>query len=167
MRRYEIARDPVNLWALKSRRYMALVEHDLQPMPGALELLGRLHRHVPLALASSSWRRNVEAVLGKLGVIELFDVIATGESTPRVKPHPDIFLYTSDRLGLPPSGCVVLEDAEKGVLAATAAGMASVAVPTPYTQAHDFSSASLVVRSLEDVTLETLQRLVLERRQTG
>lgn len=160
MAQYRIVRDPKELWQLRSRRYLALVESDLRPMPGALDLLERLHSRVSLALASSSWQRHVEAVLRKLGATEFFDVIATGEMTPRVKPHPDIFLCTADRLHLEPTSCVVLEDAEKGVLAAAAAGMASVAVPTPHTRTHDFSSASAVVGSLEEVTLEMLAEVL-------
>jgi HAD superfamily hydrolase (TIGR01509 family) len=158
--KYELVGDAEELWRRKSHRYLPLVEAQLRPMPGALELLGRLHGRVPLALASSSWRTHVDAVLGKLGARHFFDVVATGESVARLKPHPDIFLHTAETLGAAPGRCVVLEDAEKGVLAARAAGMAVVAIPTPYSITHDLASASRVVQSLEAVTLEELDRLV-------
>lgn len=46
------------------------------------------------------------------------------------KPAPDCFMAVAHRLGLPPSACLVIEDAPAGVAAATAAGMRVVAVPS-------------------------------------
>jgi beta-phosphoglucomutase-like phosphatase (HAD superfamily) len=60
----------------------------------------------------------------------------------RGKPAPDIFLETARRLGLLPGHCVVVEDSRNGVLAARAAGMASVAVPCASTARQDFSAAT-------------------------
>jgi beta-phosphoglucomutase-like phosphatase (HAD superfamily) len=69
------------------------------------------------------------------------------------------FLHVAARLGVAASECVVLEDAEKGVLAAHAAGMKVIAVPTPHTRGNDFSKATLVVSSLTEVTLPLLDSL--------
>jgi beta-phosphoglucomutase len=160
MRRHGLTADAAELLRRKSERYVPLVEALAAPMPGALELLDGLHGRVPLALASSSWQAHVEAVLRKLEARRFFEFVATGDSVPRLKPHPDIFLHTAAALRAAPARCVVLEDAEKGVLAARAAGMAVVAVPTPHTRAHDFSSASFVAASLREVTLGDLDRLV-------
>jgi HAD superfamily hydrolase (TIGR01509 family) len=117
------------LRAQKSLRYLNLLAARVRPMPGAIELLARLHRRVPLALATSSWRRHAEAVLQHLQIAPMFHVIAVAESVPRVKPAPDIFLHAARSLAVAPRACVVLENAEKGVRAARAAGMAVVAVP--------------------------------------
>ena len=85
--------------------------------------------------------------------------MATNESVARVKPHPDLFLYVAERLGVTAAECVVLEDAEKGVLAAHAAGMKVIAVPNPHTRDNDFSKATRVVSSLAEVTLPLLDSL--------
>ena len=77
----------------------------------------------------------------------------------RLKPHPDVFLHVAEQLGVPPAACVVLEDAEKGVVAAHAAGMKVIAVPTIHTRDNDFSKATLVVPSLEHVSLAMLDAL--------
>jgi beta-phosphoglucomutase-like phosphatase (HAD superfamily) len=58
-----------------------------------------------------------------------------------------------------PAECLVLEDAEKGVLAARAAGMRVIAVPQPLTQNNGFSKATRVLRSLEEVTPEMIDLL--------
>ena len=52
-------------------------------------------------------------------------------STPaRGKPAPDLFLLAAERMGVPPTRCLVFEDAEPGFKAAEAAGMRCVRVPS-------------------------------------
>ena len=88
-----------------------------------------------------------------------FEVIAGRQSVARSKPYPDIFLYVAEMLGVQPWNCLVIEDAEKGILAADSAGMKSVAVPNAQTKHHDFSKAALVTPSLENLNLSILQSL--------
>ena len=129
-------------------------------MEGALALLEQLHGRKKLALASSSYPDAVEAVLAGLGIARYFQVIVTGLDVPRVKPAPDIFLAAAQQLGAAPAECVVLEDAEKGVIAASLAGMRCIAIPNQHTLHHDFSKATRVCSSLKDVTLQLLETLV-------
>jgi HAD superfamily hydrolase (TIGR01509 family) len=148
-RRLSIA--PALVRQQKVQRYQALLETSLHAMPGTLDLLERLHRRKRLAVASSSFRDNVEQVLHRLNFARYFDVVAAGEDVEHGKPAPDIFLYTARRLEVEPSECVVVEDAEKGILAAKRAGMKSIAVPNRHTLDNDFSAASYVVNSLLEV----------------
>ena len=71
----------------------------------------------------------------------------------------DGVLYVAEQLGVSPARCVVFEDAEKGVLAAHAAGMACIAVPNSHTMNNDFSKATRVVASLEEVDLALIDSL--------
>lgn len=73
-----------------------------------------------LGLASSS--RNARAVLGQLGLLDRFEVVADGATVTLAKPAPDVFLWVADRLGVPPGNCIVFEDSPAGVAAAQAAG---------------------------------------------
>ncbi len=92
-------------------------------LPGALALLRELRRRgAALAVASSS--RNARAVLDRLGVGAMFDAVVDGNDAPRSKPDPQVFLAAAERLGVPAERCVIVEDAESGVAAARAAGMA-------------------------------------------
>ena len=50
----------------------------------------------------------------------------------RSKPDPEPFLVAAERLGVAPANCLVFEDTEMGIQAATAAGMASVKVLQPW-----------------------------------
>ena len=151
--------DPVALRAHKSRCYLDLLVSELRPMDGALALLARLHGRKKIALASSSYRDAVEGVLAGLGCGDFFQVVVTGLDVSRVKPAPDIFLAAAERLGVVPQECVVLEDAEKGVIAASLAGMRCIAIPNRYTRHHDFSKAIRICASLDDITIELLEAL--------
>jgi beta-phosphoglucomutase len=154
-----LAHDVAGLRRTKLGAFVSLVDTSLCAMPGALALVETLHGKKRLALATSSFRENAELVLRRLDLVRFFEAIATSESAPRGKPHPDLFLYVAQQLGVTASECVVLEDAEKGVLAAHAAGMKVIAVPTAQTRGNDFSKATRVVASLADVTLPLLDSL--------
>ena len=129
-------------------------------MPGALELLEALHGRVRLGLASSARRNPVGLVLRTLAMARYFEVIATYEDVaPHIKPLPDVFLLVAQRLRVSPRECVVIEDAEKGILAAHHAEMKSIAVPNHHTRDNDFSKATLIVSSLQEVSLKRIQVL--------
>jgi beta-phosphoglucomutase len=151
--------DPGALRARKAAHYQTLLRSSLRPMAGATDLLARLQGTLRIGLASSSYRDAVDAVIHCLGIADYFETVVSGLDVARVKPAPDIFLKAAARLGVVPGECVVLEDAEKGVLAAQAAGMRCVAIPNGYTRDHDFSQASLVLLSLREVTTELLRNL--------
>jgi HAD superfamily hydrolase (TIGR01509 family) len=156
----ELSHSPEMLRARKAVLYDQLVRATVQPMPGARALLAGLEGQVPMAIATSCFRDAADAVLETLGFCRYFSAIVTGSDVTRPKPAPDLFLEAARRLGAPPARCVALEDAEKGVHAAHAGGIRVVAIPNEHTRHHDFSRASLVVESLEELTLQRLTDLV-------
>lgn len=84
---------------------------------------------VPRAVASSSMRRLIDVILHRFVLSERFGAIVSGDSHARPKPAPDIFLEAARQLGVPPDGCIVLEDSLAGVQAARAAKMRVIAIP--------------------------------------
>ena len=157
--RQRLELDPAALRARKAAHYQTLLHSSLRPMPGATALLASLQGNFRIGLASSSYRDAVDGVLQGLGIADCFETVVSGSDVSRVKPAPEIFLKAADRLGVVPTECVVLEDAEKGVLAAQAAGMQCIAIPNDYTRGHDFSRATLTCASLHEVTVELLRTL--------
>jgi HAD superfamily hydrolase (TIGR01509 family) len=115
--------------------------------PGCRELVARAHGVVPIAVASSSARRLVLGVLDGLGLRSSFAAVVTGDDVAHPKPAPDIYLQAASRLGVPPSGCVVLEDSLAGATAGHAAGMRVIAVPERPTPGIDLV-ATLVAPDL-------------------
>ena len=97
--------------------------------PGCAELIAAAAGRIPLALASGSTRRIIDAVLDQFGLARRFGVVLSCESVARGKPAPDIFLCAAEQLSRAPAECIVLEDSPAGVQAARAAGMRVIAVP--------------------------------------
>lgn len=102
---------------------------------------------VPMAVASGSPPAAIDRSLTAAGLAELLPVRVSVEQVAAGKPAPDVFLAAARRLGVPPADCVVVEDAVPGVLAARAAGMRCVAIPS-ITDPLDprFEQADLLVR---------------------
>lgn len=97
--------------------------------PGCRELIDDAGGKLPLALASSSPRRLILAVLARFDLGARFQAVISGEEVTAPKPAPDIFLRAAQALGVAPAACAVLEDSLAGVTAGRAAGMFVIAVP--------------------------------------
>jgi HAD superfamily hydrolase (TIGR01509 family) len=127
---------------------------DLAPLarkPGAIELLDLLDSlGIRLGLATSTPRDIALRCLGELAT--RFTAIVFGDEVRHLKPAPDLFLFTSQRLGVAPDHCLVLEDSEAGVRAARAAGMEVIIVPDLIEPSTEIAAmAGRVCRSLHDV----------------
>ncbi|MET8045561.1 HAD family phosphatase [Micromonospora sp. NPDC005215] len=102
---------------------------QLAAVPEVVAHIHDAHRRVPFAVVSGSTRASVTASLDALGLLDRFDVLVCAEDYTRAKPDPEAFLLAAEHLGVPPGSCLVFEDTDLGIQAATAAGMASVRVP--------------------------------------
>jgi HAD superfamily hydrolase (TIGR01509 family) len=97
--------------------------------PGVVELLDFLRdRGLPLAIATSAGRATAERNLGRAGLLDRFDALATRDDVEHPKPAPDLYLEAAKRLGVAPERCVAFEDSSIGIIAAHAAGMRAVMV---------------------------------------
>lgn len=144
----------------KEEVYRELARGRMRPLPGAVELVRDAARSgFRIALGSSTPRSNIEVVLEALGVRDCFPHIVCSDDVQHGKPHPEVFLKAAEKLGLPPTRCVVIEDAVVGVQAAKAAGACCLAVATTH-PAHKLAEADRTVESLAVVTAEDLRRLV-------
>ena len=84
------------------RRMLARYDTDLPVVPGAVETVDRLAAAgFRLALASSSNRELIDAVLRELELAALFEVTLSSEEVARGKPAPDVYLEAARRLGVP------------------------------------------------------------------
>jgi len=134
----EIDEPTLETWMARKNDYYVASLADMSPadvLPGAVELVrDAKDRGCLVAIGSSS--RNAPLVLDKLGITQMFDAIADGNSVERAKPAPDLFLEAARRLDVPPEDCLVVEDAASGVDAALAAGMVAIGVGPPDRVGH-------------------------------
>jgi beta-phosphoglucomutase family hydrolase len=149
----------------KEERFRSLVEEELEPFPGAIELIQSLNRaKFPLALASSAPMQNIELILDKLGLKKCFPVIVSSEEVSKGKPDPEIFLTAAKRLNVEPGDCLVIEDAVAGVTAAKAAGMKCIAVTNTHT-ARSLIEADLIADSLREINIDAIKALWKEQKR--
>lgn len=92
-----------------------------------LEQLREMKLH--LAVATSSMSASARPLIDRTGIRNLFSVVVTGDEVQQGKPHPDIYLRASKKLGISPEACLVIEDALAGIAAGKAANMRVAAIP--------------------------------------
>jgi len=113
-----------------SRHATSLLEANIPVKSGAVELLDFLAaRGLPLAVATSASRATAERHLGRAGLLDRFQAVATRDDVVHAKPAPDIYLEAARRLGIVPERCLAFEDSNVGLTAAHAAGTMPIMVP--------------------------------------
>jgi HAD superfamily hydrolase (TIGR01509 family) len=139
---------------------LAQVMTEGQPMPGVTAMIARFERYrLPLAIASSSPLRLIDAVCDRLGLVGI-QVRCSGLDEVQGKPAPDVYLTAAHRLGVAPASCLAMEDSPRGIAAAKSAGMRCVAVPDPLLTADPrYREADLVIPSLTELN-DTALRLL-------
>lgn len=76
-----------------------------------------------LAIGSSS--KNAKFILERLGLEHYFDAVSDGTNISRSKPDPEVFLKAAEFLHKKPEQCLVVEDAQAGIIAARDGGFDS------------------------------------------
>ena len=120
---------------------------------GAKNLLAFLQREgIPIALATSSVESRARMILDSNGILSLFDHLVFAKDVKRSKPYPDIFLKACSDLNVLPESCLVLEDSEAGIEAASRAGISVICIPDLKIPAQSFlNKTEQVFQDLDDV----------------
>ncbi len=149
--KYNLPLSPEELTGIKNKYYNEILRKEIVPREGLIELLDYLFPKYMLSIASGSIRNDVMTVLRLLNIERYFKLVLTGDEIKNGKPDPEIFIKTSEKLGVSSELCIVIEDSENGVNSAKEAGMAVIAIPTISTQSHNFKNADVILHSLREV----------------
>lgn len=137
-----------------------LIKLNGRALPGVYDTIKLLKEHkIPMAVASSSAEKIIEATLDYLGIKEAFKFAYSAENEKKGKPFPDVFLTTARKLKVKPEDCLVFEDSLNGVKAAKSAGMKCIAIPEEPHDKEKFKQADLIMPSLENVNWQILESL--------
>jgi HAD superfamily hydrolase (TIGR01509 family) len=150
--------EPEEINAEVVRRMLEAYREHLPLIPGAVDAVKRLAERYPLAVASSSNRPLIDAVLEVAGLAPYFAATVSSEEVPRGKPAPDVYLEAARRLGVAAERCAAVEDSHGGIRAAKAAGMFVIAFPNPTypPDEESLAQADVVIRSLDELTPELI-----------
>nr|WP_318381923.1 hexitol phosphatase HxpB [uncultured Enterobacter sp.] len=140
-------------------RAISLVEEERPLLPGVREALALCKAQgLKVGLASASPLRMLEKVLAMFDLADSFDALASAESLPYSKPHPQVYLDCAARLGVAPLTCVALEDSVNGMIASKAARMRSIVVPEHANQRDPrYALADVRLVSLAELTVNHLR----------
>ena len=131
--------------------YGAMLERDVRVLDGVREVLSALHGTYTMGIVTSSERRHFETIHRKTGILQYFGFVLAAGDYPRSKPHPDPYLRAVELSGFRAEECLAVEDSERGLAAATAAGVPCVVVPSDLTRGGEFASAHRVLQRLPDL----------------
>ena len=139
----------------------ALIVERVDLKEGFLDVLQMfIDKDLPLAVASASPFRLIEAALKKFNLTGYFRIINSGDNEEMGKPHPALFLGAARRLGIEPVYCLAFEDSFNGAISAKAARMKLVAVPDKQDFAGTrFDFADLKIASLTDFKKDNFEKL--------
>lgn len=130
--KYGLKMEPETVAEEKRNRYAWLLLNETLPViPETVNLVRQLNAAgIPYSIGTGSMPSGALETLQSAGIADLFTIMVTPADVPPGygKPRPDIFLLCAERMGVNPAECVVFEDAEPGIQAARAAGMACVRV---------------------------------------
>jgi HAD superfamily hydrolase (TIGR01509 family) len=155
----------------KRKWYQKEIANRLLFFPGVVQFVQRVSVHYPLAIVSGASRTEITTALQPIHLLKYFPVIVSSDDVRHGKPDPEgLFLACaklnewlrqkiSDTSAIEPKGCLVIEDAVQGIEMAHQAGMKCLAISNSY-PAKQLKSADLVKHSLEEISLEELERLI-------
>ncbi|HAC63667.1 MAG TPA: phosphatase [Cyanothece sp. UBA12306] len=140
----------IRLHGAKTKHYLQLLDSgEITLRLGVRRLIEEAYNEgIRLAIATTSALPNALALLEKHLNTAWFEIIAAGDIVESKKPAPDIYHYVLQKMDLDPANCLVFEDTNHGLQAATEAGLKTVVTVNDYTINQDFSQATLVIDSL-------------------
>lgn len=136
-------------------REQRIREEGYEAIDGTLDLVREIHSQgIPLAVASSSSKQEIERVVHYFGISHCFQVLVSGKDCEHPKPAPDVFLKAAGMLGMKPEQCLVIEDSNNGVTAAKKAGMSVIGFRNLQVANQELKPADHIVTSMKDISVE-------------
>ena len=99
-------------------------------MDGIVEALTLLRAKFRMAIVTTSRREHFELMHQRSNLSQFFEFAVTREDYQRSKPHPEPYLTALERLQLSAKECIAIEDSERGLAAANAAGLHCIVIPS-------------------------------------
>ncbi len=145
------------LRAERDRIYAETLDAQSCLIDGVEEVLRSLHGKVRMGVVTSTSREHFQIAHAKSGVPQCMDFVITREDCQHLKPHPEPYLTALNRHRLRPEECIVVEDSERGLASAMAAGLECLIVLSEWTKDGDFRQALKILDSIRCVPDEVLR----------
>lgn len=139
----------------RNRIYSSLLaaEADLA-IPSVERILAACAARVPMGIVTSATREHFDLIHAPLTLLRHFRFVVAAEDYAHSKPAPEPYLLGLDKLGVPATDCLVVEDSPRGLQAAVAAGLRCIVIRSALTRHHRFDGAYRVVDSVAQLRHE-------------
>jgi HAD superfamily hydrolase (TIGR01509 family) len=141
------------LRSARDARYAQRLEAGSLLLDGVEQAVTALAPQYRMAIVTSSLREHFHLAHRSTQLLTHFEFVLCHGDYARAKPDPDPYLTALARLGLPAEQCLVIEDSERGLHAARAAGLGCWVVPSPLARTGSFAQAERVFASLGELVL--------------
>lgn len=135
----------------RSALYSTLLRGQSRVIDGVKDVLAALHGRYTMGIVTSSQREHFDIIHASSGLLEYFQFVIAAGDYHHPKPHPEPYLKAVARAGVARDACIVVEDSERGLAAATAAGLKCVIVPSRLTAGRPFAGAHRVLRDIREL----------------
>jgi HAD superfamily hydrolase (TIGR01509 family) len=138
--------------------YSTLLSQEPLIIAGVREVLDALHGAYVMGIVTSSAPDHFALIHQTTGLLPYFRFVLTASDYTHSKPHPEPYLRAVERSGCRPEECLVIEDSERGLMAAKAARLPCIVVPSEFTRGSNFAGADKVLENLTDLLAELSQQ---------
>jgi len=134
--------------------YAKLLEEKAQAIEGVEEIVKSFLGKLLMGIVTSSRKDHFDIIHKKTGLLKYFDFVLTSEDYSKTKPDPEPYLRALKVSKMKKEECIVIEDSERGLKSALAAGLKCYIIPTDLTKDSDFSGASKILNDISELTIE-------------
>jgi HAD superfamily hydrolase (TIGR01509 family) len=148
---------PADIIELRNRRntqYIKLLSSQAKVIDGVEDVLNTLYGKYLMGVVTSSRREHFEIIHRSTGLMKYFAFALTGEDYSKFKPDPEPYLVAVQKTGFEKEDCIAVEDSERGLASATAAGLKCIVVPNRLTRSCKFLKAHKVLDSVRAIPVE-------------
>jgi len=134
--------------------YRTLLCQEPLLIDGVQGVLDALHETYVMGIVTTSQQDHFALIHQTTGLLPYFRFVLTASDYTQSKPHPEPYLLAIERSGFRQDECLVIEDSERGLTAAKAAGLRCIVVPSAFTCGSNFAGAYRVLASLQELLTE-------------
>ena len=135
----------------RNELYSNLLKEESAPIAGVEEVLKEFYGKIMMGVVTSSRKDHFDIIHSHTGFEKYFDFVLTSDDFEKVKPDPEPYLKALEVSGMKKEDCIVVEDSERGLKSAIAAGIDCYIIPTPLTKYSDFTGAKKILVNVSEL----------------
>jgi HAD superfamily hydrolase (TIGR01509 family) len=131
--------------------YQEYLEREDIEIPGVEPVLKDLAKNHRMAIVTTSRRADFDLIHRHRNIVNYMEFVLAREDYAKSKPDSEPYRTGLQRFGASAEHCLVVEDSQRGLQSALAAGIDCAIVHNHFTASHDFSGARYTLNSIAEL----------------